>query len=389
LKELRAQRERVNKSLQAISVGATEQVNEVLLLLHAPADTEVELELSYVVMGAAWQAAYDVRVQSENDQLDLTYYGIITNNSQDDLNDAPLALSTAQPSVGGAPPELTTKFVGFRQASHYYPQSNAWGSHGVVQQRLYQADNISPWANDAIASADFASGGDMEDDEDKMQVMTSEVQESSICTSFTIPRKTTILSDNKPHKVTIRMIQLTARFVYTIIPKLSTHAYLKANIKNTSESYPFLPGDMNVFMDGNFVTKSHIKAVSPQESFAIFLGIDDAIKVTYPPGVFFKDTQGLLRKSNLRTTKHTITIKNTKSKNITVVVFDQLPKSNDGAIKVKLIKPAGVQEGVKSSDVSLTDANNLRWKKAINSCDKLVIPFEYSIEWPMGHELTM
>jgi len=345
--------------------------------------------LSYVVMGAAWQAAYDVRVQSEKDQLDLTYYGIITNNSQDDWNDAPLALSTAQPSVGGAPPELTTKFVGFRQAVHYFQSSAGWSGKRNVQQAVSRVDNFSPWSNDAVLQSEVAAGEDgLEDDEDKMQVMTSSVQESSICTSFTIPRKTTILSDNKPHKVTIRMIQLTAKFVYVIIPKLSTHAYLKANIKNTSESYPFLPGDMNVFMDGNFVTKSHIKAVSPQESFAIFLGIDDAIKVTYPPGVLFKDTQGLLRKSNLRTTKHTITIKNTKSKNVTVVLFDQLPKSNDSSIKVKLIKPA-VQEGDKSSDITLTDANNLKWKKTINSCDKLVIPFEYSIEWPVGQEITM
>ena len=40
--------------------------------------------------------------------------------------------------------------------------------------------------------------------------------------------------------------------------------------------------------------------MSPSESFAIFLGADDAIKVTYPPGVFFNDKQGLIRRSNLK-----------------------------------------------------------------------------------------
>ena len=37
--------------------------------------------------------------------------------------------------------------------------------------------------------------------------------------------------------------------------------------------------------------------------------------------------------------KHTITIKNTKATDVHVSVFDQLPKSNDGQIKVRLLKP--------------------------------------------------
>jgi len=105
-------------------------------------------------MDASWHAAYDVRVQSDDLRLELTYYGIITNTSLEDwhnvsaLNDelstplafpsphtcawswvdltnpsfrcqALLALSTAKPSVSGAPPDLTTKFVGFAQPFDY------------------------------------------------------------------------------------------------------------------------------------------------------------------------------------------------------------------------------------------------------------------------------
>jgi len=43
--------------------------------------------LSYVVMAASWQAAYDVRVQSTSEDLSVTYYGIITNNSLDDWHE--------------------------------------------------------------------------------------------------------------------------------------------------------------------------------------------------------------------------------------------------------------------------------------------------------------
>jgi len=274
-----------------------------------------------------------------------------------------------------------------RQSS---PPSLLASNNQSIYHNLQSVTQRAVWTNEAVLAPSSASGRfrnavyDAPDDVIP-QVLTTAVQESSICTSFNIPRKSTILSDNKPHKVTIRIIQLKAQYTYVIIPKLSTHTYLKANILNTSENYPFLPGDINVFMDGNFVAKSHIKAVSPNESFALFLGIDDAIKVTYPPGVFAKDTSGYLRKSNLRTTKHVITVKNTKSKDISVTIFDQLPKSNDSQIKVKLLKPN--LEG--ATDVSLTDANNLMWKKEIPSGKQIQLPFEYQLEWPNGQELTL
>jgi len=262
----------------------------------------------------------------------------------------------------------------------------------MYQQQLHNPElysaNVAPSQPEGFDENARESSRRRKEKDDQLQVMTSSVQESSICTSFSIPRKTTILSDNKPHKVTIRLIKLTAKYTYVIIPKLSLHAYLKASIKNTSENYPFLAGEINVFVDGNFVAKSNIKAVSPQESFSVYLGTDDAIRVTYPPGVFFKDTQGLLRKSNLRTTKHTITIKNTKSQDIDCVVFDQLPKSNDSQIKVKLLKPV-VQEGQTGAEVFITDGNNLKWKKTVPAGKQLQIPFEYQLEWPVGQELTM
>jgi uncharacterized protein (TIGR02231 family) len=355
-------------------------VNEVIILLAAGEDTNVEFMLSYVVMDAAWHAAYDVRVESGKSQLDLTYYGFICNNSLEDWSNASLSLSTAKPSVGGAPPELTTKFVGIRQP---WIDSSFHSSPSYVNRAVYQNEVAACSAFPEMEHSKRDRSSSSRDEQ--MQVMTSSVTESSICASFNIPRKTTILSDNKPHKVTIRIIPLEAKFTYVIIPKLSLHAYLKAHIMNTNESYPLLPGEINVFMDGNFITKSTIKAVSPQESFGLFLGTDDSIKVTYPPGVHYRESKGLLSKSNLKTMKHAITIKNTKSEKITVTVFDQLPKSNDSQIKVKLLKPT-IQEG--DHEVSLTQANNLKWKKDIASGKQIQIPFEFQVEWPQGIDVT-
>jgi hypothetical protein len=42
------------------------------------------MQLSYVITGAHWNASYDVRVVSGEKTIELTYYGVITNNSTDD-----------------------------------------------------------------------------------------------------------------------------------------------------------------------------------------------------------------------------------------------------------------------------------------------------------------
>jgi hypothetical protein len=42
------------------------------------------------------------------------------------------------------------------------------------------------------------------------------------------------------------------------MPKVSSHVYLQANVTNISE-FPLLAGDVNVFMDNNFVSRSSIK----------------------------------------------------------------------------------------------------------------------------------
>jgi hypothetical protein len=58
-------------------------------------------------------------------------------------------------------------------------------------------------------------------------------------------------------QVTINVIQLGAEYSYELIPSMSTYAYLKASIVNNLGKY-LLAGDVNVFTDSSFITKSHI-----------------------------------------------------------------------------------------------------------------------------------
>lgn len=50
-----------------------------------------------------------------------------------------------------------------------------------------------------------------------------------------------------------------------------------------SSSLPILPGDAAVYVDNNFVAKTHMKNVSPGERLSCCLGVDAAVRVEYKP----------------------------------------------------------------------------------------------------------
>jgi len=233
----------------------------------------------------------------------------------------------------------------------------------------------------------------------------SNVSESLSTTTFIIPRKSTIIADNKVHKVMIRTLPFNADFTYTVIPNLSLNAYLKASIKNSTKEFPILPGPMNVFMDNNFVAKSDIPLLNPNESLGVFLGVDASIKIEYFPVTQYKDTQGLITKTNKLNIKYLISISNNKNKEVKLELFDNLPKSNDSTIRVKLLEPdipelrspqstSSTPSKTSSSTgvewiggVSITAANNIHWKISIPALSKKDVPFSYTIDYPIDVEL--
>lgn len=76
---------------------AGEKRRRVSVLVEVTGAGEVELLVSYVVRKAAWKPAYDVRVSTDDRQLQLVYYGEVRQSTGEDWTDAEVSLSTAQP----------------------------------------------------------------------------------------------------------------------------------------------------------------------------------------------------------------------------------------------------------------------------------------------------
>jgi len=284
-----------------------------------------------------------------------------------------MSLSTAQPSIGGHPPKLTTRKVTYVYPSYGYPSAplSRMMDNPMMNamQQDFKIDRSSDRSERELSSP---------------PPMTTEVTQGTTSSTFAIPRRSTIQSDGKPHKVTIAIIDLDAQFSYTVIPQLSRTAYLRAIAQNTS-TYEFLEGQMAVFIDNNFIANSKVKKTNPSEELSLFLGVDNGINVEFKEEQINQSAKGLISKSKKIHFTHTTSIKNTKAEDVDVSLFTQLPLSSEDKIIVTLVKPNLKEE---SSLAILNKFNNIRWSLSLKAGDQKQIQSQFIVEYPADKELS-
>jgi len=397
-----AELEKINKELEDLEKlwgesSTAYYEKEVIILLEAERDTELCLLLSYVVKNASWSPLYDLRAFSEDNSLQLFYFGKIKQSTGEDWNDASISLSTAMPSVGGTPPDLEVLHIStighYRKAKRTNMDRYSLTESGLDDNLECSSVQYGLMENEVKTKGSFRmSFGSSKAAPERSYIRTN-VKETMTSTSFEIARKSTIKSDDVGHKVSIGVITFKPSFEYEAVPKLVPHAYLTAKVKNNS-NYALLAGPAYVFLDNNFLTKSYMDAVSPQEEFEVSLGIDPSVKITYKPVNKFEKKSGLVTKYKQIEFRQEIVIKNTKSSAVKIKITDQLPKSMEEKLKVNLIEPnipvpKHKNDVILNPSVRLTDKNHVEWKKEISAQKTLEISLKYVVEFPYNVDISL
>uniref|UniRef100_F1KXK2 Protein F37C4.5 n=1 Tax=Ascaris suum TaxID=6253 RepID=F1KXK2_ASCSU len=368
----------------------------ISVLLESSEGGEVELDVSYQVWGAKWYPSYDIRVDNKSDQgsnMKFIYYGKIEQHTGEDWIDAPLVLSTAQPSLGHNIPELGTQTAVLYKPPPPPPPmprpmpymmrktaaKAAFGGSMDVQEQMLQescAVGAAPVAFASISPAPIAAG------------------DIVLSTVFVIARPATIPSDSSEHKVTITSMEMKPTMIHETVPAKNTNVFLIASVLNSSQ-FPLLPGQANVYLNNNFIAKSNIKAVSPNERFMCSLGVDPAVKVEYKPAHNFSEQIGLLTKSSSTAHEQRIIVKNTKNEKILITVKEHIPKSTDDKIKIKLFSPeldpktASDVDSMKKGELPtpgarLNSSHNLEWTINLEPSSEIELLVKWTVEHPNG-----
>jgi uncharacterized protein (TIGR02231 family) len=220
--------------------------------------------------------------------------------------------------------------------------------------------------------------------EEQAAIAHAVVEAAGPSVTYRLPKPASVPSDWQPHKVPITSAKLTADLAYETTPKLAPYAFLRARVANASEAL-YLPGDVSVFLDGTFVATSALKQIAPGETFELYLGVDDRVKVErklLKELVEVSLLPGLRGKTKSTDYEFLTRIENFTGRRITVTAFDHVPVSDREEIVVESVKlvPPEVEKDPEKPGV-------FHWTLTLAPTQKQELRVSYRVKHPVEMQI--
>lgn len=403
--ELNTSKAALEKELSTLRGAGSQAYKTVTVRVSAASAGNLQLTLAYTVPNASWTPTYDARLRSATRAVDLTYFGVVRQNTGEDWTDVALTLSTARPSLGGAAPTLRTWWLDL-------PPAVRPAAPGVTlnpfeadasKDKGYYAENTLAGSRLRTNVADLASSitvvtKQQMDDAGALNVndvfmyeagsATAAVNQGVTSATFHIAAPTSLPSNNSTQKVAIATTTLATKLDYEAAPKLREAAFLHAAAVNTTD-YPLLGGTMNTFLDDVFVAASSLKTVMPGEKLELALGADEGIAIKRRVVQRFAEGTGLTNSGRRVTYEFVITVTNNKKTPESVTFREPLPVSRNEKIVVKLLAPQERELGTpeKPREITREADGHLAWRLELKPGEKREIPLKFSVDYP--NEVTV
>ncbi len=337
--------EQAIRDLDALSPGdGTRDYREVAISLFVEQAGLVEVRLTYLIDGASWQPAYDLRVAPDLTGLQVNFLGEVKQNTGEDWIDTELVLSTSMPNLGLDPPRVPRRYI-------------AGGSRGRALESLGYVgeDSMAPSAGLVAAN--------------KVEAPTVEVRDFGITTQFVLPGASSLPSTGQTQRFRIRDLPLEVRPERYVVPSLSEKAYLRAEITNTGE-VPLMEGVSKVFLGPDYLGEATMPLLRQGDSTMVNLGIDPNLSVKYEIVENLRDNPGRFSLSSTATItrKYRADLKLSSSARgrIAVLVEEALPMSwnDEFEVSVEGLSPAAEET---EEDLEVREERGLyRWRLYIS-----------------------
>lgn len=201
-----------------------------------------------------------------------------------------------------------------------------------------------------------------------------ELNEKEAPTSFTYDIKMpyTLPSDGKVYAVEVKQVELPALYEYSAVPKLNADVFLTAQIPNW-ERYGLLNGDIQLFLEGNYVGKSTLNLDNTGDTLRLSLGRDKAVQVQRTKQKEFTK-KSFLGSTQSEERRYEISVRNTRRQPISLVVYDQFPISKMKEIEVLDRQASGAEVN--------HETGIFHWRWNLKPGEAQSAPFSYTIRSP-------
>src|SRR5262249_5355 len=150
---------------------------------------------------------------------------------------------------------------------------------------------------------------------------------------YAIAGRVAVPATGEMKRVQIDDMALDPALTVRTVPKVDAKAYLYAKL-TIARGTPVLPGTVALFRDTTFVGNGRVALVGGGEEHEVGFGIDDMVRVRHTIVEDKRGETGLISTSKTDVRNYRITVKNLHERAVQLRVLDQIPVSQNEAIKI-------------------------------------------------------
>jgi uncharacterized protein (TIGR02231 family) len=291
------------------AISKTEQPThtiETLLNITVNGSGQVDIILSYIVPCAMWRPIY--RATLENNSVRFDADAMVWQSTGQDWTNVSLQFSTARPSLGTNPPDITDDRISLRPKT--------------TQEK--KVVSVTMREEDISSNGESGNSSEMAGLDDGGEVRLLQAQSN-----------TDIPSDGKPYRIPLFSFVSDATTQLYCPSVLSRNVFTYAKFKNASNQV-LLAGPVDLIRKFGLIGKSQIKFTAPGETIKMSFGILDEIKVVR--SVDEKTDESKLTGKRTTTSTVTLYISNTGAAPVQLTIDERIPVSEVKDVTVDVLE---------------------------------------------------
>lgn len=352
---------------------------EVAVMVEAQEPLTANLVIRYQVPQARWAPIYDARLDTggKDREPGLTVFrrAEVSQDTGEDWKDVALTLSTTRPGGATQAPDLHPLRVQFRPEPKPLPRPAA-----PYASRSLKA----PEAEAPMMAQEGAADAELALQKQDLRERSALIEASAFQAVFQIPGASDIMSGVGARKLLINSETVKPSLKVVTTPRESAAAYLHATFTHDSPA-PYLPGRASLYRDGVFAGVTMLKLLPAGQEYELGFGLDDAVKVSRVSVKRAKGETGIISSSNVDEQHFKITVHNLHDRAMPVLVFDQMPYSEDEKILVELL-PITAQP----FEMNYDDKRGvIAWPLDLKPGEERELAFSYQTTWPSRRDIII
>lgn len=218
--------------------------------------------------------------------------------------------------------------------------------------------------------ADFA--------EDSAPMETAQTQ-TQLGYEFEIRQPYTIPSDGKSVAAEIGRYRLPAAYTYRSTPKIDKDAFLVAETTDWAK-LNLLEGEANVYFENTFVGKSILSPREAGDTLRFSMGRDRGIRIERTKENDYSARRAI-GSNQTQTMGWKLTVRNTRTEPVTLILTDQLPVSRNSSITV-------TEEELSGGTLD-KETGTVTWRLELKPGEQRELKLRYAVKYPKGRSLNI